>query len=117
MRQSVITTTYLAYYQMTQVKDYKIDISPCHPSQLFILLMEGLRVRISMIIQFVKVYGTLSNLRFIRSVFLSATRKQQRLSIPHLNSRGGHASASAPAVEANVIYMRFHLFKRSEDSV
>lgn len=65
---------------MTQVKDYKIDIFPCHPSQLFIRLMEGLRVRISMIIQFVKVYGTLSNLRFIRSVFSSATRKQQRLS-------------------------------------
>lgn len=65
---------------MTQVKDYKIDIFPCHPSQLFILLMEGLRVRISMIILFVKVYGTLSNLRLIRSVFSSATRKQQWLS-------------------------------------
>lgn len=31
---------------MTQVRDYKIDIFPCHPSHLFIPLMEGLSVHI-----------------------------------------------------------------------
>ncbi len=42
--------------------------------------MEGLSVHISMHIHFVMVYGTLSNLKFIRPLFSSATRKQQWLS-------------------------------------
>lgn len=120
IKQSLITARYLAYHQMTQVKDYKIDIFPCHPSRLFILLMEGLSVHISMLIHFVKVYGILSNLRFIRSLFSSATRKQQWLSYslseqqrwPYVRER-----ERALAMQANIKDMRFHLFKRSRDSV
>lgn len=44
--------------------------------------MEGLSVRISMPIHFVMVHGTLSNLKFIKPLLSSATRKQQWLSYP-----------------------------------
>lgn len=111
---SLIKTRYLAYHQMTQVKDYKIDIFPCHPSQLFILLMEGLSVRISMPIHFVMVYGTLSILKFHRSLFSSATRKQQWLSYAlSVRQRWPYVRVSS----ANIDKQCIHLFKHSRDSV
>lgn len=111
---SLIKTRYLAYHQMTQVKDYKIDIFPCHPSQLFILLMEGLSVRISMPIHFVMVYGTLSILKFHRSLFSSATRKQQWLSYAlSERQRWPYVRVSS----ANIGKQCIHLFKHSRDSV
>ena len=86
---------HLAYHQITQVKDYKIDILPCHPSQLLFLLMEGLSVHISMPIHFVLVYYPISNSSSAcyPPLPLESSSDSPILSV---SSRGGCTSHRAP---------------------